>query len=45
MTSTNSSPAKEISPKLQKTIEKLKARIKESADYEVHQELKAASRR
>jgi len=42
---TSKPPSKEISPKLQKTIEKLKSRIKENADYEVHQELKAASRR
>ena len=42
---TSKPPSKEISPKLQKTIDKLKTKIKQSADYEVHQELKAASRR
>ena len=38
-------PAKEISPKLRKTIDRLQKRIKESADYEVHQELKAVASR
>jgi hypothetical protein len=36
---------KEISPKLRKTIDRLQSRIKESADYEVHQELKAIADR
>ena len=38
-------PGKEISPKLRKTIDRLQSRIKESADYEVHQELKAIANR
>ena len=38
-------PSKEISPKLRKTIDRLRLRIKESADYEVHQELKAIASR
>lgn len=38
-------PSKEISPKLRKTIDRLQSRIKESADYEVHQELKAIANR
>jgi hypothetical protein len=38
-------PSKEISPKLRKTINRLQLRIKESADYEVHQELKAIANR
>jgi hypothetical protein len=38
-------PSKEISPKLQKTIDKLQARIKQNPDYEVHQELKAIATR
>ena len=37
--------SKEISPKLRKTIDRLQSRIKESADYEVHQELKAIANR
>lgn len=38
-------PSKEISPKLRKTIDRLQSRIKGSADYEVHQELKAVASR
>jgi len=38
-------PSKEISPKLQKTIDRLQTRIKDSPDYEVHQELKAIANR
>ena len=38
-------PSKEISPKLRKTIDRLQTRIKDSADYEVHQELKAVASR
>jgi hypothetical protein len=34
-----------ISPKLAKTIDKLKTRIKNSPDYDVHQELKAVASR
>jgi hypothetical protein len=33
------------SPKLAKTIDKLKGRIKSNPDYEVHQELKAVATR
>jgi hypothetical protein len=36
---------KEISPKLRKTIDRLQSRIKENADYEVHQEIKAIANR
>jgi hypothetical protein len=42
---TSKGPAKEISPKLSKTINKLQTRIKTSPDYEVHQELKAVANR
>jgi len=42
---TSKPPSKEISPKLQKTIDKLQKRIKENPDYEVHQELKAIANR
>jgi hypothetical protein len=45
MSAAKAPPSKEISPKLRKTIDRLQTRIKESADYEVHQELKAVASR